>query len=101
MKHELPIAEASCAELLKVLADETRLAVMQQLLDGPQHVGEINAELGLEQSLLSHHLKVLREAGLVESERDGKAVLYRMAPHVEGARKGRAINLGCCLLSFE
>lgn len=101
MKHELPLAETSCAELLKVLADETRLAVLQELMAGPKHVGEINAGLGLEQSLLSHHLKVLREAGLVESERDGKAVLYRLAPHVEGRRKGRAINLGCCLLSFE
>jgi len=101
MKHELPLAETSCAELLKVLADETRLAVMQQLLAGPRHVREINAALQLEQSLLSHHLKVLREAGLVVSERDGKAVLYRLAPTVEGARKGKAINLGCCLLSFE
>lgn len=101
MKHELPLADASCAELLKVLADETRLAVMQQLMQGPRHVGEINARLGLEQSLLSHHLKVLREAGLVSSERDGKSVLYRLAAGVEGARKGRAINLGCCLLSFD
>jgi len=101
VKHELPLADASCAELLRVLADETRLAVMQQLLAGPKHVGEINDELGLEQSLLSHHLKVLREAGLVVSQRDGKAVLYQLAPHVEGARKGKAINLGCCLLSFE
>jgi ArsR family transcriptional regulator len=55
----------------------------------------------LEQSLLSHHLKVLREAGLVLSERDGKAVTYRLAPEMESARSGKAINLGCCLISFE
>ena len=91
----------TCASLLKVLADETRLAVVQQLMDGPKHVGEINLALGLEQSLLSHHLKVLRDAGLVLSERDGKAVLYRLAPHVEGSRLGTAIDLGCCKLSFE
>lgn len=87
--------------MLKVLADETRLAVVEQLLGGPKNVGQINERLGVEQSLLSHHLKVLREAGLVVSQRTGKAVLYRLAPEVEGARSGKAIHLGCCSLSFE
>jgi len=93
--------ELTCASVLKVLADETRLAVVRQLIDGPKHVNQINAELHLEQSLLSHHLKVLRESGLVVSQRDGKAVLYRLSSKVESARKGKAINLGCCLISFE
>ncbi|MBD3676510.1 MAG: winged helix-turn-helix transcriptional regulator [Planctomycetaceae bacterium] len=99
MKHTLPIAD--CADRLKVLADETRLAVMRQLLDGPKHVSSINESIGLEPSLLSHHLKILRQAGLVESERDGKAVLYRLSPEVKSQPGGQAINLGCCLLSFE
>lgn len=90
----------SCATLLKVLADETRLAVVRQLMSGPCHVGEINARLGIEQSLLSHHLKTLRRAGLVIARRDGKAVLYSLAPHVEKSRSSEAINLGCCLISF-
>jgi ArsR family transcriptional regulator len=96
-----PPAEVSCASLLKILADDTRLAVMRQLLDGSKQVGEINEQLQVEQSLLSHHLKVLREAGLVVSQRDGKAVRYHLAPHVELARAGKALNLGCCLLSFD
>jgi ArsR family transcriptional regulator, nickel/cobalt-responsive transcriptional repressor len=94
-------SELSCADLLKVLADDTRLAVMRQLLDGPRCVNEINEALGLEQSLLSHHLKVLREAELVVSQRDGKAVRYQLAPRAESIRSGKAINLGCCKLSFE
>lgn len=94
-------AEISCAGLLKLLADETRLAVVRQLIDGPKHVGEINEALGLEQSLLSHHLKILRDAGLVTSRRDGKAVLYSLAPEFQRSTRGAAINLGCCLLSFE
>jgi ArsR family transcriptional regulator, nickel/cobalt-responsive transcriptional repressor len=99
---ETAIDETSrCASLLKVLADQTRLAVVEQLIDGPRHVGEINDALRIEQSLLSHHLKVLREAGLVESQRHGKNVLYRLASHVESARHGKAINLGCCLISFS
>jgi ArsR family transcriptional regulator len=87
--------------MLKVLADEVRLAVVEQLLDGPMHVGQINARLHVEQTLLSHHLRVLREAGLVQSRREGKNVRYRLSPAVEGVRNGRAINLGCCLISFD
>lgn len=93
--------QMSCASLLKVLADETRLAVVRQLTGGSKHVGEINEPLGLEQSLLSHHLKVLREAGLVTAERDGKGVLYSLSPEFQGSSKGEAINLGCCLISFD
>lgn len=91
----------TCVSVLKVLADETRLAVLELLIDGPRHVGEIMDELGVEQSLLSHHLRVLRDARLVVAGRDGKSVLYRLAPGVESARHGKAINLGCCLLSFD
>lgn len=97
----LPMVSTSCADLLKVLADETRLAIVEQLMDGPRHVGEINEELQIEQSLLSHHLRVLRESGLVTSERDGKAVLYRLAKKVQKGRGGKAINLGCCFISFD
>lgn len=90
-----------CAGMLKVLADETRLAVVRQLLESPKHVNEVNASLGLEQSLLSHHLKVLREAGLVEAQRDGKAVLYSLSPRFKAAGHDGAIDLECCLISFN
>lgn len=92
---------ASCAAKLKVLAGETRLAVLQQLMKRPRHVGEMNATLGTEPTLLSHHLKILRDAGLVPSRRDGKATLHSLAPAVADNRLRRSINLGCCLLSFE
>ena len=95
------VSPSSCAGLLKVLADETRLAVVRQLMERPKHVGEINESLRLEQSLLSHHLKMLREAGLVVAKRDGKAVLYSLSPEFKGSSSGEAINLGCCLISFE
>jgi DNA-binding transcriptional ArsR family regulator len=91
----------SCASMLKVLGDETRLTVVRQLLDGPRYVHELNEAMGVEQSLLSHHLKVLREAHIVEAHRDGKAVLYRLSPDVESRRRGKVIDLGCCRLSFE
>ena len=89
-----------CADKLKTLADSTRLAVLELLWSGPKHVGEMNAVLGLEQSLLSHHLKVLRDKGFVEAKRDGKAVQYYLAPTVR-TNFGKALDLGCCLLSFD
>ena len=88
-----------CAERLRVLADATRLSVVRALLDGPLHVGELTERIPVEQSLLSHHLRVLREAGLVRGERDGKAVLYTLAPDI--SVDGRSIDLGCCRLSFD
>jgi ArsR family transcriptional regulator len=98
---DAPMTAGYCAKWLRVLADETRLAVVQQLLKGPQQVGEINTELGVEQSLLSHHLQVLRRAGLVESARVGKAVQYRLADAVHPASSRNAIQLGCCVIRFD
>ena len=91
----------TCAEKLKVLADKTRLAVMEYLMEKPSHVGGLAEVLDVEQSLLSHHLRVLRKAGLVVADREGKSVVYSVAPEtgVPGSRS--AINLGCCQLHFE
>ena len=93
--------EVSCANILKVLADETRLAVIGQLFSKPMSVGEINNSLGIEQTLLSHHLKVLRESNLVTSERVGKRVVYSLSSVIQGRRRGKTINLGCCSISFQ
>ncbi|RCJ30077.1 ArsR family transcriptional regulator [Nostoc minutum NIES-26] len=92
--------QIDCSQRLKVLADETRLAVLKLLMNGPKHVREIKAVLGLEQSLLSHHLQVLRQAKFVIAQRDGKAVLYHLASEVE-VTTGNALNLGCCVLLFN
>jgi ArsR family transcriptional regulator, nickel/cobalt-responsive transcriptional repressor len=89
-----------CADFMKLLADKTRLAVIQQLLAGPRHVYEINAGLGVDPTLLSHHLRVLREAGLVRADREGKSLLYRLAPQVRLIQRPRVIDFGCCQLSL-
>lgn len=94
-------SQSFCVRQLKILADSTRLAVLELLWSGPKHVGEMNAVLKLEQSLLSHHLKVLREEGFVRATRDGKAVLYQLESAVFCASGGRVIDLGCCRLSFD
>jgi len=97
----LDVPEDECARVLRVLAEPTRLEVVRRLLDGPKNVGEINRSLELEQSLLSHHLRVLRDAGLVKSHREGRAVVYRLSSELESRRRGRAVDLGCCRLTFD
>jgi len=67
------------AEILKTLASPRRLEILHRLFEGPREVGRIAAELGLSQPNVSQHLSVLRTAGLVESERDGREVRYRLA----------------------
>jgi ArsR family transcriptional regulator len=61
---------AGLAGMLKVLSDPTRLAIFDVLMQGVQCNCEIGDQLGLEMNLISHHLKALREAGLVNVERD-------------------------------
>jgi len=90
---------SDCASKLRVLADSTRLRVVEALMEQPRCVHELMALLEVEQSLLSHHLRVLREAGLVNGVRKGRAVLYGLAPEAEV--DAAAIDLGCCRLSFE
>ena len=90
---------SGCADILKALGDATRLQVLQVLLNGPLHVNDLQEKVAVEQSLLSHHLKVLRDAGLVLAERDGKAVLYRISPDVKGT--GQGIDLKCCQVTFH
>ncbi|HEY9736113.1 MAG TPA: metalloregulator ArsR/SmtB family transcription factor [Trichocoleus sp.] len=99
MADSPPARDVYCAQRLKILAEAHRLAILRLLFAGPKHVWEINASLMIEQSLLSHHLQVLRQQGFVEASRDGKAVLYQLAPNLRPPL-GEGINLGCCTVSF-
>lgn len=64
------------ADFLKALANDQRLAILCSLLEGPQSVGEINERVELSQSALSQHLAVLRESGLVATEKQAQTVYY-------------------------
>ncbi|MCX4091783.1 Rv2640c family ArsR-like transcriptional regulator [Nocardia sp. alder85J] len=65
---------------LKALADPVRVKLMSLLLASPlgaENGGDLAAAVGLSESTISHHLKVLREAGLTDSERHGMNTLHR------------------------
>ena len=65
---------------LSALAQESRLSIFRKLVEaGPQGLsaGDISSELGIPPPTLSFHLKDLSQAGLVESQRDGRSIVYR------------------------
>ena len=93
-------ASTECATKLRVLGDPTRMRVVEVLMDGPRCVHELMSILRIEQSLLSHHLRILREAGFVVTRRDGRGVLYDLSPPFRSGRAG-TLDLGCCAISFE
>ena len=64
------------AELFRLLGEPNRLGIVTACLDGPQSVGEITTRLALSQSLVSHHLRLLRAARLLKAGRRGKQVFY-------------------------
>ena len=94
------ILAPSCARTLRALADETRLAVINELLVESKNVNQINKNLPVSQSLLSHHLKILRDAGLVVGRRVGKSVRYELAPSVKLDQADKGIDLGWCKIAI-
>jgi DNA-binding transcriptional ArsR family regulator len=89
---------------LSALAAPERLRIVQILRDGPRHVNEIAALLGIKLVNASHHLTVLRHAGLVETRKEGRFVYYSLAPgtceHDAQGRVTGQLNLGCCRLEL-
>jgi DNA-binding transcriptional ArsR family regulator len=67
------------ASLLKALANEQRLMILCNLLEGPLSVGELNARVTLSQSALSQHLGVLRDANIVTTTREAQSIRYALA----------------------
>ncbi len=78
-------AIAQLADLFHLLGDPTRLRIVLACLATPIAVSEIAATLNLSSSLVSHHLRLLRAARIVKSERQGKQVFYSAADaHISG-----------------
>ena len=67
------------AEICGGLADPNRIMILYDLSNGPKNVTEIYSELNMPQPLASRHLKVLRERGMVTTERRGTVIVYSLA----------------------
>jgi len=67
------------AEICAGLADPNRIMILYALSQGSRNVTEIYSELNMSQPLVSRHLKVLRERGMVTTERRGTVIVYSLA----------------------
>lgn len=61
---------------IRAMADPTRREILRMLREGDLAAGEIAARFEMTAPTVSHHLSVLREAGLVQAERNGRSVVY-------------------------
>src|SRR4026209_726133 len=78
--------------LLQALADPTRLAIVRELAVAAEVCAcDLTICCAARQPTVSHHLKVLREAGVVESERRGTWIYYRLAPAAAGRLPSLAV----------
>ena len=66
--------------VFQIIAEPNRRAILSLLVSSQQSVGEIERQLGMPQPTVSKHLRVLREAGFVESMVDAQRRLYRLKP---------------------
>jgi DNA-binding transcriptional ArsR family regulator len=70
------------AIVLAALAEPTRLRILFHLARGPHHVSQLAELVGAPMVNMSHHLGVMRTAGLLEDEKDGRRVVYRFRSDV-------------------
>lgn len=94
----LDLKRDQCARMLGVISDPQRLRIIECLSDGSHNVGEIAACLGKHIVKVSHHLSVLKKAGLVKSSRKGRFIYYELQSELSGS--GGYLDLGCCRLEL-
>jgi len=91
-----------CTPYLKALADGTRWHIVQELLAGPLTAVKLGNRLKVSQCNVSKHLRVLREAGIVQTARRGKYLHCQIVPAFQRkvAKGKNQLDLGCCVFRF-
>jgi DNA-binding transcriptional ArsR family regulator len=99
----LPVVHGNdCVVALRALGEDTRVRIIGLLIDEPLDVGEISRQLGVSPYNVSKHLRILREAGLLEVEKNGRTRLYALPDAIRRrAAEGAVLDLGCCSFQFE
>lgn len=88
---------------IKALGEESRLRILRGLLNGSHSVNDLATSLGLSTYNTSKHLRILKDAGLVECEKHGQQRLYAIAAdlRLHLAANSQVLDLGCCLFRFD
>ena len=92
-----------CIAALKALGEETRLRILRLLFKKPLSVNEIAERLHASQYNVSKHLRIMREAGLLETEKQGQQRLYTVAANLKSqlAANDNILDLGCCTFRLD
>jgi DNA-binding transcriptional ArsR family regulator len=92
-----------CVSALKALADETRLRMLRLLLKEQLSVNEISDRLNVSAYNASKHLRIMREAGLLETEKHGQQRLYRVPQKLKAQMEAsnEILDLGCCTFRID
>ena len=91
-----------CCRFLGALAEPERLRIVERLLAGPKTVGEVSQAVASPLPNVSHHLRQLRAAGLLDATKRGRFVVYSLAPGVvrEMGAGRDVLDFGCCTLDL-
>jgi DNA-binding transcriptional ArsR family regulator len=92
-----------CIAALKALGELNRLRIVRLLLKEQLGVNQISERLAMSQYNVSKHLRILKEAGLVEMEKEGQQRLYAVVPRLKNqlAANKNVLELGCCTFRFD
>jgi len=97
-----PKQAKQCAELLQAIAEPNRIRIIECLRTGSKNVTELAKLLNVEIVNVSHHLGVLRQAGLVQDEKHGRFVVYSLHPTIfnNDSAKATFLDLGWCRIEI-
>ena len=91
-----------CIAALKALGEETRLRILRLLFKERLSVTEISERLNASQYNVSKHLRIMREAGLLEIEKRGQQRLYTVASNLKSQMAANStLDLGCCTFRLD
>ena len=93
--EELRSRAGEAASFLKSIANDRRLIILCELVNGERSVGELERIVGLSQSALSQHLARLRDAGLVRARRESQSIHYSLADSSVGEVIGALQGVYC------
>jgi DNA-binding transcriptional ArsR family regulator len=98
-----PMTGIDCIAALKALGEETRLRILRLLFKHQLSVSEISERLSVSNYNISKHLRVMKEAGLLTSEKRGKQRIYFVADALksEVAANNNVLDLGCCTFKLD
>src|SRR6266849_1733673 len=92
-----------CIVALKALGEETRLRILRLLCKEPMSVNALSERLNATQYNVSKHLRIMREAGLLETEKQGKQRLYTVVGNLKSqvTANNNILDLGCCTFRLD